>query len=70
MPRRLSQADLERTLAANGFRLVRQSGSHRVWRAVSGKIVVVPAHGNKMNTGTARRIVRESGLPPERFLRD
>ena len=53
-----------------GFRQRRQTGSHLIFRHdQTGKIVVVPMHGNKdIKTGTLRSIIRQSGLSIEEFF--
>jgi predicted RNA binding protein YcfA (HicA-like mRNA interferase family) len=55
---------LERILTDNGFLLVRQRGSHRVF--TDGiRTVSVPAHGKDIAVGTLARIIRDSSLPKE-----
>lgn len=66
MPKRLSQRELERLLTDNGFQLVRQRGSHRIFTD-GHRTVAVPAHGKDIAVGTLARIIRDSGLPKELF---
>lgn len=49
-------------LTENGFRFVRQKGSHMVY--TDGEhVVVVPAHGKKgIEKGTYYNILRQAGL--------
>ena len=53
-----------RLLEARGWRLVRVSGSHHVYRDPgSGRQTVVPVHGNAdLKPGTQRSIMRDAGL--------
>ncbi|MFB3881067.1 MAG: type II toxin-antitoxin system HicA family toxin [Armatimonadota bacterium] len=67
--RTLSGAAVCRILEDNGFRLVRQRGSHAIMqRAVPGSsmTVPVPLH-DELRTGTLLAIVRQSGLPRSLF---
>ena len=53
-----SVKDVITMLTENGFRFVRQKGSHMVY--TDGEhVVVVPAHGKK---GTYYNILRQAGL--------
>lgn len=57
-----SVKDVIMMLTENGFRFVRQKGSHMVY--TDGEhIVVVPAHGKKgIEKGTYHNILRQAGL--------
>jgi len=61
---RLTAAQVEKVLKANGFDLIGQKGSHRKWWHPERKvIVVVPEHAGKtLPIGTMRQIVRISGV--------
>jgi predicted RNA binding protein YcfA (HicA-like mRNA interferase family) len=56
--------ELIRTLEADGWRSVRQTGSHRVFRhPTKPGILVVPIHaGRELATGTLRSILKKAGL--------
>ena len=57
-------------LLANGYELVRQKGSHQIYRhKVLGIIVPVPLHGrNKpIYIGTLLAIIKQSKIPKEKF---
>lgn len=45
-------------------------GSHRIWRAETGRMVVVPEHPRDLKTGTLRSIVKTAcgDMPLEEFL--
>ncbi len=51
-------------LNARGWTLVRQAGSHMVFRHFeTGKTVIVPNHPSRtLSTGTQRRIMRDAGI--------
>ncbi|MBQ3343185.1 MAG: type II toxin-antitoxin system HicA family toxin [Kiritimatiellae bacterium] len=54
-------------LNARGWLIVRQHGSHMVFKKNGEpKIVVVPDHGKRaLSTGTQRRIMRDAGITPD-----
>jgi len=61
---------LIKILADNGFILIRQKGSHCIYRhAISGIIVPVPMHGRSrpINIVTFLAIVEQSKIPKEKF---
>ena len=67
--RRLSGREVCDLLAAHGFALVRQRGSHAVIqlrRAGATTTVPVPLH-RELRAGTLRAIIRQSGLPRALF---
>lgn len=65
----LSVKILIKILEENGFRLVRQNGSHRIYKNSDGIIVPVPVHGgNKpIYLGTFLAIVRQSKISKDLF---
>lgn len=66
-----SGAEICTILAAEGFRQVRQRGSHVVMQrpTPTGAITVpVPDH-REVRIGTLQSIIRQSGVPRERFMR-
>lgn len=66
-----SGAEICAILAAEGFRQVRQKGSHVVMQrqGSAGSITVpVPDH-REVRIGTLQAIIRQSGVPRERFMR-
>ena len=60
-----------RILEDNGFRLVRQTGSHRRFEGIVGgrtrRVTVAGNHGDDISTGTLAAIRRQSGLPGKLF---
>ncbi len=50
-----------------GFQLVRQRGSHAVYRHPDGRYTTVPVHRGDIPKGTLARILRDVGLTPEEF---
>ena len=59
-----------RALRRVGFVLVRQSGSHAVFRHPDGRWATVPIHkGKDVARGTLRRILKDAGLSVEEFER-
>jgi len=60
-----------RILEGNGFQRVRQRGSHIVMQSRTDQgttTVPVPNH-RTVRTGTLQAILRQSGVPKEKFLR-
>ena len=53
-------------LNARGWSIIRQRGSHMVFKKNGEpKIVVVPDHGrHALSAGTQRRIMRDAGITP------
>jgi predicted RNA binding protein YcfA (HicA-like mRNA interferase family) len=65
----ISGRDCGKVLEKAGFALVRQKGSHLVYRRVEPFVqVVVPDH-KELDRGTLRAIIRQAGLSIEEFLR-
>jgi len=53
-----------------GFQIVRQKGSHIVLKHSDGKITVVPIHPREeIGRGLLAKIIRDTGLSKEEFLR-
>jgi conserved domain protein len=58
----MKSSELHRLIQKNGWRKLRQVGSH-VYYEKDGRKVSVPFHGSKeMGTGIANRFIREMGL--------
>ena len=59
----MSSAEIVRALKKNGFKEVRQRGSHLMLRHETGdRRVTVPVGKKDMPIGTARSILEEAGL--------
>jgi predicted RNA binding protein YcfA (HicA-like mRNA interferase family) len=67
--RALSGAAVCRILEGNGFKLVRQRGSHAIMqKAVADSTVTVPVPlHDELRVGTLLAIIRQSGLPRSVF---
>lgn len=66
---RVSAADAVRVLEKAGFFLVRQSGSHKIFKNAEGKRVTVPFHsGNELHPKILKSILRDADLTVEEFL--
>lgn len=66
-----SGAEICAILAAEGFRQVRQRGSHVVMQhqTPNGTITVPVLDLREVRIGTLQSIIRQSGVPRERFMR-
>lgn len=59
---RVDSVRIERALARDEFRLLRQKGSHRVWRNDAGRYVTVPQHAGKtLGPRLLRYIMNQAG---------
>ncbi|MBI4465037.1 MAG: type II toxin-antitoxin system HicA family toxin [Acidobacteria bacterium] len=60
--------EVERVLNHLGFQLIRQSGSHRVYRHPDGRWTTVPFHlGKDVAKGTLANIIKNAGITVEEF---
>ena len=65
---RVTAAEAIKVLEHVGFSLVRQSGSHKIYRNKEGQRVTVPYHTGKiLHPKVLRSILRDADLPVERF---
>jgi len=60
---------LVRFLREQGYREVRQRGSHLIMENAAGRLVVVPMHAKEIGLGLLRTIIRETGMTREEFLK-
>jgi predicted RNA binding protein YcfA (HicA-like mRNA interferase family) len=59
-----------KVLETIGFERTRQSGSHAIFKHPDGRRTTVSVHPTKtIPTGTLRRIIEDSGLTEEEFLK-
>ena len=68
MPRlpRLTAKQIISILEKRGFKLVRQSGSHKIFRDSGGKRTTVPFHDNKiLHPKVLTSILRDAEIKPE-----
>ena len=65
---RVTAAQIVRVLEKQGFRLTRQSGSHRIYKNEAGKRVTVPYHSGKiLHPKVLKSILRDADLTVEQF---
>ena len=66
---RVSAGEMARVLERLGFVLVRQSGSHRIYRNALEKRVTLPYHsGRILHPKVLRSILRDAGLSIEELV--
>jgi predicted RNA binding protein YcfA (HicA-like mRNA interferase family) len=66
---RLTADDLIRAVTKAGFRLARQSGSHKIFKNDSGKRLTIPYHKGKiLHPKIVQAAIRDLGLSIEEFL--
>ncbi|HUR68715.1 MAG TPA: type II toxin-antitoxin system HicA family toxin [Candidatus Thermoplasmatota archaeon] len=57
-----------RILERHGFSIVRQSGSHRIYRNAAGIRVTLPMHaGRALHPRIVRNIIDDTGIAAEEF---
>lgn len=55
-------------LAALGFQIARQKGSHVAYRHTDGRATTVPNHGNRdLGRPLIRKILQDINITPEQF---
>lgn len=60
--------DLFRVLKQLEFEMVRQRGSHTIWKHPDGRLTVVPVHGaEEIRRGLLRKILDDVQLSAEEF---
>ncbi len=66
----LKSKQVIKLLEAQGFREVRQRGSHKQFRHANGKATTVPVHsGRDISPILLRQIVKDIGLTTDEFIR-
>ena len=66
---RVSAAKAVKVLERSGFALIRQSGSHRIYKNGEGKRVTVPYHsGTILHPKVLKSILKDAGLTVEEFV--
>ena len=59
----LTPKEMAKLLENNGFKLMRQNGSHRMYRnPQNNRKVVVPMHCKDLKIGTEQKILKDAGL--------
>ena len=67
---RVTASEVIRGLEKLGYELVRQSGSHKVYRNKAGKRVTVPFHaGNILHPKLFKSILTDIGMTAQEFAR-
>ncbi len=65
---RPTAADAIRALERSGFTLVRQSGSHKIYKNAAGKRVTVPYHAGKiLHPKVLKSILIDAEMTVEKF---
>lgn len=64
----LKAREVVRALEGAGFHFERQKGGHRIY--LKGKIgITIPWHSGDLKKGTLRKIISQSGVTVEEFLK-
>jgi predicted RNA binding protein YcfA (HicA-like mRNA interferase family) len=66
----ISPNKLIKTLEKEGFKVIRQKGSHVIMINNKKNRIVIPVHpGKDIKPGLTRTILREAGISREKFLK-
>jgi len=66
----ISGVDMCKIVSKLGFEMVRQKGSHTVWKHEDGRTTTIPLHsGKKLPRGLIKKILKDVELPVEDYLR-
>jgi len=66
---RVSESEAIRALEKAGYFLVRQSGSHRIYKNAQGRRVTVPYHsGKELPPKILKSILRDADMTADEFL--
>ena len=58
-----------KVLEKMGFALVRQSGSHKIFKSKDGKRITIPYHSGKiLHPKIVKRILEDTDMTVERFM--
>ena len=67
LPRRTA-VEVRRAIEKAGFKLVRQSGSHQIFRNEAGRRITLPAHAGKiLHPKILKRILADADLTVNEF---
>ncbi len=66
----VSVRELIRFLLRQGYRRVRQTGSHLILEHPSRKTLVIPVHAGDLPKGLFLKILKDAGFTLEDFRRD
>lgn len=68
MPKLPRAKEVDRVLRSLGFELVRQSGSHAIYKNSVGKRVTLPVHGGKsISIGVFNAIIKDLEISQKDF---
>ncbi|MCD6455444.1 MAG: type II toxin-antitoxin system HicA family toxin [Methanophagales archaeon] len=66
----ISGEDMCKIVSKLGFEMVRQKGSHTVWKHEDGRTTTIPLHsGKKLPRGLIKKILKDVELTVEEYLR-
>jgi predicted RNA binding protein YcfA (HicA-like mRNA interferase family) len=66
---RITARNAIRVLEKMGFALVRQSGSHKIFRSKDGKRITIPYHPGKiLHPKIVKHILEDTNMTVERFM--
>ena len=65
----VSSKDMIRILESLGFYIVRQKGSHKIYRHRDGRVVVVPSHGDDLRRGLIRALLRDIEITIDDYIK-
>jgi predicted RNA binding protein YcfA (HicA-like mRNA interferase family) len=66
----ISGEDMCKIVSKLGFEMVRQKGSHTVWKHEDGRTTTIPLHsGKKLPRGLIKKILKDVELQVEDYLR-
>ena len=65
----LKPLEVVRVVKKLGFVLDRQTGSHMIFRHSNSRWTIVPMHTKTIGKGLPRKIIKDTGLTPEEFLK-
>lgn len=65
----LKPREVVRIVERAGFVFSHQKGSHRKFRHPSGRTTIVPLHNRDIKRGLLKRIIKDTGLSEEEFLK-
>jgi predicted RNA binding protein YcfA (HicA-like mRNA interferase family) len=68
MPKLPRAIEVEKVLRVLGFVLIRQSGSHAIYKNTDGKRITLPVHGGKtISIGVFRSILKDIEINQKDF---
>jgi predicted RNA binding protein YcfA (HicA-like mRNA interferase family) len=67
MPKRYSSRQIQKVLERLGYILIRQKGSHAIFRISDGRVVVVQMNKKQIPPGTFSKILRDIDISQDEF---